>query len=88
MSNYINVNIQGYLGALESNTGNIMVSYSSVNEIRMSLNSELLQGLLKDENQFDGINKINLGFLISDYNAIGAAAYGGLPSSRVKMELK
>lgn len=50
MSNYINVNIQGYLGALESYTGNIMVSYSSVNEIRMSLNSELLQGLLKDEN--------------------------------------
>ena len=31
-----------------------MVSYSAINDIAMSINSNLLQGTLKDENDFDG----------------------------------
>lgn len=64
METYFKVNLKGYLGALEVNTGNIMVSYSAINGHSMSINSELLQGLLKDELGFDGILKLN--FIIQD----------------------
>lgn len=42
MKKFLEINLAGYQGALESNTGNIMVSYSAVNDIAMSLNSNLL----------------------------------------------
>lgn len=42
MKTFLDVNLAGYLGALEANTGTIMVSYSAVNDIAMSINSVLL----------------------------------------------
>jgi beta-glucosidase len=42
MKSFLKVNLAGYLGALEANTGNIMVSYSSINDITMSTNSAVL----------------------------------------------
>lgn len=62
-----NNNIKGYNGALEENTGTIMVSYSAINNVAMSL-SPLMTDRLKEELKFDG-------FLISDYDAIGKASY-------------
>ena len=54
MKAFLEQNLVGYKGALEVDTGNIMVSYSAINDHEMSLNSILLQGLLKDEMGFDG----------------------------------
>lgn len=54
MKKFLDVNMAGYLGALEANTGNIMVSYSAINDIAMSINTALLQGKLKDDAGFDG----------------------------------
>lgn len=42
MKKFLEVNMAGYLGALEANTGNIMVSYSAINDIAMSINTALL----------------------------------------------
>jgi beta-glucosidase len=56
MKTFLDINMAGFLGALEANTGNIMVYYSAINDIPMSINTALLQGTLKDENGFDGIN--------------------------------
>lgn len=81
MKKFLEVNMAGYLGALEANTGNIMVSYSAINDIAMSINTALLQGKLKDEAGFDG-------FLISDYDAVGKVANQGKPTTGVKMSLK
>lgn len=54
MATFLEHNLKGYNGALEVNTGNIMVSYSAINDHEMSINSALLQGLLKDKLGFDG----------------------------------
>lgn len=48
MTKFLEVNLAGYYGALAANCGNIMVSYSAINEIPMSINTVLLQGLLKE----------------------------------------
>lgn len=64
ITKFLEVNLAGYRGALKANTGNIMVSYSAINDIAMSINTDLLQGLLKESMGFDG-------FLISDYDAVG-----------------
>ena len=45
-----------------------MVSYSAINDHHMSISSEMMTGLLKDDMGFDG-------FLISDYDAIGKISY-------------
>ena len=71
-------NIQGYRGAIESNTGTIMSSYSAINGIPMSLNSALLMGKLKTDEQFDG-------FITSDYEIIQKISTQGLPTSWIKM---
>ena len=42
MATFLEQNLKGYKGALEVNTGNIMVSYSAINDHEMSINSELL----------------------------------------------
>ena len=34
-----NINFRGYIGALEENTGTIMVSYSAINGLPMSINT-------------------------------------------------
>jgi beta-glucosidase-like glycosyl hydrolase len=41
-----------------------MVSYTAINDHHMSINGELMTGLLKNDMGFDG-------FLISDYDAVG-----------------
>lgn len=58
---FINHNVQGYKGAIESEVGTVMASYSAINDIPMSLNSYYLQGLLRTDLIFGG-------FVISDYN--------------------
>lgn len=67
MATFLNVNLAGYRGAIEASTGNIMVSYSAINDIAMSISNTLLSGELKGRMGFDG-------FLISDYDAIGKVA--------------
>jgi beta-glucosidase len=58
---FISHNIQGYKGAIESEVGTVMASYSAINDIPMSLNNYYLQNLLKEDLGFGG-------FVISDYN--------------------
>lgn len=60
---FINHNVQGYKGAIESEVGTVMASYSAVNDIPMSLNSFYLQNLLRADLGFGG-------FVISDYNQV------------------
>ena len=45
--NYLDHNIGGYHGSVSSNIGNVMVSYSAINWIPSSINSEYLMGLLR-----------------------------------------
>ena len=45
--NYLDHNIGGYHGSVNSNIGNVMVSYSAINWIPSSINSEYLMGLLR-----------------------------------------
>ena len=45
--NYIKHNTGGYVGSVNSNIGNIMASYSSVNWIPNAINSEHLMGTLR-----------------------------------------
>lgn len=61
--NYINHNIQGYKGAIESEIGTVMASYSAINDVPMSINSYYLQSLLRTDLGFDG-------FVISDYDTV------------------
>jgi hypothetical protein len=42
MATFLEHNLKGYEGALEVGTGNIMVSYSAINDHEMSINSALL----------------------------------------------
>lgn len=42
MGGFLDVNLAGYRGALKANTGNIMVSYSAINDICMHVNTVLL----------------------------------------------
>ena len=67
MKKFLDVNLAGYRGALKANTGTIMVSYSATNNIPMSVYGTLLQNLLKDTLEYDGL-------LISDYDAVGKVA--------------
>jgi beta-glucosidase-like glycosyl hydrolase len=59
--NYINHNIKGYIGGAKANVGSVMISYSAVNWIPNSINSQYLLGLLRDDIGFRG-------FTISDYD--------------------
>ena len=72
------VNMAGYRGGIQACTGNVMCSYSSVNRIHMAINADLLQRELKEKEGFEG-------FIISDYNEIGALSGGGWPTSNIKM---
>jgi beta-glucosidase-like glycosyl hydrolase len=60
-------NIQGYRGAIASQTGTIMVSYSSVLGLPMAINGPMLNHRLKQLENYDG-------FLISDYDELGKVA--------------
>lgn len=77
---FLKVNMAGYHGGIESCAGNVMCSYSGVNRIPMSINAELVEGVLKEEAGFEG-------FVISDYGEISKVATQGWPTSNIKMEV-
>ena len=58
---FIEHNTPGYVGAVKANVGSVMVSYSAINWIPNSINSQYLLGLLREDLNFRG-------FTISDYN--------------------
>ena len=60
MTLFYEKNIQGYRGAIASQVGSVMCSYSLVNDIPMSVNKILLEKLKEDEGF--------AGFVISDYD--------------------
>ena len=60
--NYIKHNVQGYIGAINAEVGSVMVSYSAINGIPMSINP-MIQNILKKNLKFDGI-------VISDYDQL------------------
>lgn len=39
---FIDRNIQGYIGAIEADTGNVMASYSAINGVPMSINPGMI----------------------------------------------
>lgn len=57
------VHVAPYLPSIEAGVGSVMVSYSSWNGVKCTVNRQLLTDLLKEELGFEGI-------VISDYNAI------------------
>ncbi len=57
------IHLPGYIAAIDLGVGTIMPSYSSWQGVKCSGNARLLNGILKQELDFDG-------FLISDYNAL------------------
>ena len=63
MTTFVSRNTQGYVGAINSNIGNVMASYSGTNDIRNSINSYYLQSLLREDLGFDG-------FVISNYDEL------------------
>ena len=75
---FMNHNIQGYKGAIESEVGTVMASYSAINDIPMSLNNYYLQNLLRTDLGFGG-------FVISDYNQANVIETIQLPTSSVNM---
>ena len=60
---FVGRNTKGYIGAIASEIGNVMASYSGINDIPMSINSYYLQNLLREELKFGG-------FVISDYDVL------------------
>lgn len=61
--NYIAKNSRGYVGAVKSNAGSVMVSYSAINWIPNAINSHFLLATLRQDIGFNG-------FTISDYDDI------------------
>lgn len=57
------IHVAPYRPSIEAGVGSVMVSYSSWNGVKCTVNRALLTDLLKDELGFDGI-------VLSDYNAI------------------
>jgi len=45
--NYISHNTKGYIGSVKSNVGSVMISYSAINWVPNSINSEFLLNLLR-----------------------------------------
>jgi beta-glucosidase len=68
------IHLQGYISAIKAGVGTIMPSYSTWNGVRCSASKRLLTEILKDELGF-------MGFLISDYNAIGQIKPGDYKAS-------
>lgn len=69
---FIKENYAGYEGAFSAGTGNVMISYSSINGTPMSVNKEYLKKYLFAED--DLVPRFN-GFTVSDYTAITKAVY-------------
>ena len=81
-SSFYSDNGVGFEGATDAQTGTFMVSYSSVNNIPMSINSILLTDYMKNKKQFDG-------FFLSDYDEITKlSSDNNLPSTFIKLDYK
>lgn len=77
--NFLNVNKQGYLGAVnDADTGSIMVSYSAINHRPMLLNHDLITGQLRSGTLLGQPHK---GLIVSDYGAVDKASSQGLPAT-------
>jgi len=60
---FYDVNLAGYRGAIEANTGTIMCSFSAINNIPNAISHFALTKILRGELEFDG-------FVISDYDEV------------------
>ncbi len=65
LTRFLEENYPGFEGAFSASTGNVMISYSSIDQRPMSLNKDFLQQYL-----FPNFT----GFVVSDYEAIDKAA--------------
>ncbi len=85
MARFLSVNSVGYKGAFEAQSANVMISYSAVNQIPMSINDKLLQLLFSG--QYDGKTYFPpfQGFTVSDYGAIDKVSGQQLPTTNIKM---
>lgn len=83
-NSFLEVNYQGYAGGKDACMGNVMVSYSAINDICMSINAPMLTGILK-EGMIDGVPFE--GFLISDYDAVGEVASSKWPQTDFGMSI-
>lgn len=77
---FLNVNGAGYKGAMISNSGSIMVSYSAINNLPMTFNRKLVTDYLI-EGKHDYFGHPFRGLIVSDYGAIDKAASQGLPTT-------
>jgi len=73
-----NSHLQGYISAIDAGVGSIMISYSSVNGIKMHAHKELITDLLKEELGFDGI-------VVSDW--MGIAEIPGDDKSDIEISI-
>lgn len=76
---FLHVNSAGYHGALDSSAGSIMISYSAVNGLPMSINDTLVRQYLRQGKYF---GKPFSGLIVSDYGAIDKVAHQGLPTTK------
>lgn len=78
MEHFLQVNGAGYVGALKSDVGSLMVSYSAINELPMTFNDQLVAKNLREKSYF---GKTFGGFIVSDYGAVDKASNQGLPAT-------
>lgn len=76
--NFVEHNIKGYRGAINSSIGNVMISYSSINFVPNSFNSMFMMQVLREEEGFGG-------FTISDYDDIIRAERMSLPRTFINL---
>ncbi|CAD8172306.1 unnamed protein product [Paramecium pentaurelia] len=84
MDVFIQNNIKGYEGAIEAQTGNIMVSYDAINGVAMSVHP-FVNSILKASEREGGLGFE--GFVISDYNSVIKSASFDLPRESQKIPL-
>ncbi|CAD8161610.1 unnamed protein product [Paramecium octaurelia] len=84
MDLFVQDNIKGYEGAVEAQTGNVMVSYDAINGVAMSVHP-FVNEKLKAATEDGGLGFE--GFVISDYNSVIKTAQVDLPRNSQKMPL-
>jgi beta-glucosidase len=76
----IAANAQGYYGAIASGVGSVMVSYSAINGVPMSINKALVTDELRNKEGFRGL-------AVSDYGAVNRAANQFIPNAQHPLNL-
>lgn len=82
---FFTVNSAGFQGALNSDVGSIMISYSAINNLPMSINKELNTQGLRNGQYF---TKPFTGLIVSDYGAEDKVANQGFPTTTQKFPYK